>query len=477
VVLAVNKMDLVDWGESAFTAIREDYRACAERLGIEQVTCIPLSALTGDNVTRPSEMMPWYHGPTLLAQLETVDVSRDESARPFRLPVQWVNRPHLDFRGFSGPVVSGSLRPGDEVVVLPSAKTSRVARIVTHETGPMGTLEVAVAGQAVTVVLEDELDVSRGDVLAAPQNRPEVTDQFAAHLVWMSEQPLYPGRAYLLEIGTLRCTAQVTEIKHVVNVNTLEHLAAKHLDLNDVAFCNLSLDRAVPFDAYADNPEMGSFILIDRMSNATVACGMVAFGLRRASNVHRQAMKVDKAVRASANSQTPCVLWFTGLSGAGKSTVADRVEQRLQALGKRTMTLDGDNVRHGLNRDLGFTDEDRVENIRRVGEVSKLMVEAGLITLVSFISPFRSERNMARELLEAGEFFEIFVDAPLATCEARDPKGLYKKARAGNLPNFTGIGSPYEPPENPELRLPAGEAAADALAEQVIELLRQRGVI
>ena len=439
--------------------------------------CIPLSALTGDNVTRPSEMMSWYNGPTLLAHLETVDVSHDESARPFRLPVQWVNRPHLDFRGFSGPIVSGTLRPGDEVVVLPSAKASRVARIVTYETGPSDTLEEAVAGQAVTVVLEDELDVSRGDVLVAPQDRPEVADQFAAHVVWMSEQPLFPGRSYLLEIGTVRCGAQVTELKHVVNVNTLEHMAAKHLDLNDVAFCNLSLDRAVPFDAYADNPEMGSFILIDRMTNATVACGMVAFGLRRASNVHRQAMKVDKAVRASANSQTPCVLWFTGLSGAGKSTVADRVEQRLQALGKRTMTLDGDNVRHGLNRDLGFTDEDRVENIRRVGEVSKLMVEAGLITLVSFISPFRSERQMARELLDEGEFFEIFVDASLATCESRDPKGLYKKARAGKLPNFTGIGSPYEPPENPELRLPAGEAEPDALADSAIELLRERGVI
>jgi len=321
------------------------------------------------------------------------------------------------------------------------------------------------------------VDVSRGDVIVAPEARPEVADQFAAHMVWMSEERLYPGRSYLIEIGTMRCGAQVTELKHVVNVNTLEHMAAKHLDLNDVAFCNFSLDRSVPFDPYADNPEMGSFILIDRMTNATVACGMVAFGLRRASNIHRQAMKVDKALRASASAQKPCVLWFTGLSGAGKSTIADTVEQHLQTLGKRTMSLDGDNVRHGLNRDLGFTAEDRVENIRRVGEVSKLMVEAGLITLVSFISPFRSERQMARELLEDDEFIEIFVDAPLEVCEARDPKGLYKKARAGNLPNFTGISSPYEPPLTPELRLPAGEASPEELAKRVIELLQARGVI
>ena len=477
VVLAVNKMDLVEWREEDFAAIREEYLACAKQLGIEDVTCIPVSALTGENVTHPTQAMPWYQGPTLLAHLETVDVSRDESARPLRMPVQWVNRPHLNFRGFSGQVVGGTVRPGDEVVILPSAKRSAVARIVTYETGPEGTLPEAVAGQAVTLVLEDEVDVSRGDVIVAPEARPEVADQFAAHMVWMSEERLYPGRSYLIEIGTMRCGAQVTELKHVVNVNTLEHMAAKHLDLNDVAFCNFSLDRSVPFAPYADNPEMGSFILIDRMTNATVACGMVAFGLRRASNIHRQAMKVDKALRASASAQKPCVLWFTGLSGAGKSTIADTVEQHLQALGKRTMSLDGDNVRHGLNRDLGFTAEDRVENIRRVGEVSKLMVEAGLITLVSFISPFRSERQMARELLEDDEFIEIFVDAPLEVCEARDPKGLYKKARAGNLPNFTGISSPYEPPLTPELRLPAGEASPEELAKRVIELLQARGVI
>jgi len=472
-VLAVNKMDLVDWDQASFERIAADYRAFAGQLGIRHVSCIPVSAITGDNVSRSSEAMPWYQGPTLLGYLEALEVERDESHRPFRFPVQWVNRPNLDFRGFSGTIAGGEVRLGDTLVALPAGKTSRLARIVSAD----GERDAASAGEAVTLVLEDEIDISRGDLLAAADARPEVADQFAAHLVWMDEQPLLPGRSYLLRTATATVNAQVTEIKHRVNVNTLEHIAAKHLDLNDVAVCNIALDRALPFDAYRDNRATGSFILIDRLTNATVGCGMIDFALRRASNIHQHPMKVDKAARASANGQQPCVLWFTGLSGAGKSTVADLVEQRLHALGRRTMTLDGDNVRHGLNRDLGFTDEDRVENIRRVAEVARLMVEAGLIVCVSFISPFRSERRLARERLDAGEFLEIFVDAPLEVCESRDPKGLYKKARAGEIPNFTGIGSPYEPPEAPELHLDAGREPPEALAERVIALLSERGMI
>ncbi|RNE88532.1 sulfate adenylyltransferase subunit CysN [Marichromatium sp. AB31] len=472
-VLAVNKMDLVDWDRETFECISADYRAFAARLGIDAVTCIPVSALTGDNVTAASERMPWYDGPTLLGYLEGVDVERDLRAGPFRMPVQWVNRPNLDFRGFSGTVAGGEVRVGEPLVVLPAGKRSTLARIVTMD----GERERAGAGEAVTLVLDDEIDVSRGDLIAGAEARPEVADQFAAHLVWMDEQPLLPGRPYLLRTATAALNAQVTEIKHKVNVNTLEQTAAKHLALNDVAVCNLALDRAVPFDPYVDNRETGAFVLVDRISNATVGCGMIDFALRRAANIHHHAMEIDKSARAAAKGQKPCVLWFTGLSGAGKSTVADLVEQRLHAMGRHTMTLDGDNVRHGLNRDLGFTAEDRVENIRRVAEVARLMVEAGLIVCVSFISPFRSERRLARERLDDGEFLEVFVDADLDTCEARDPKGLYKKARAGEIPNFTGIGSPYEPPEAPELRLDANGSDPETLAEQVVELLAARGVI
>ncbi|MBO8085862.1 MAG: sulfate adenylyltransferase subunit CysN [Marichromatium sp.] len=472
-VLAVNKMDLVDWDRETFERISADYRAFAARLGIDAVTCIPVSALTGDNVTAASERMPWYDGPTLLGYLEGVDVERDLRAGPFRMPVQWVNRPNLDFRGFSGTVAGGEVRVGEPLVVLPAGKRSTLARIVTMD----GERERAGAGEAVTLVLDDEIDVSRGDLIAGAEARPEVADQFAAHLVWMDEQPLLPGRPYLLRTATAALNAQVTEIKHKVNVNTLEQTAAKHLALNDVAVCNLALDRAVPFDPYVDNRETGAFVLVDRISNATVGCGMIDFALRRAANIHHHAMEIDKRARAAAKGQKPCVLWFTGLSGAGKSTVADLVEQRLHAMGRHTMTLDGDNVRHGLNRDLGFTAEDRVENIRRVAEVARLMVEAGLIVCVSFISPFRSERRLARERLDDGEFLEVFVDADLDTCEARDPKGLYKKARAGEIPNFTGIGSPYEPPEAPELRLDANGSDPETLAEQVVELLAARGVI
>jgi len=472
-VLAVNKMDLVDWDQARFEQIAADYRALAEQIGIEPVTCIPVSALTGDNVDRHSAAMPWYQGPTLLDYLETLEIGHDESRRPFRFPVQSVDQPHPDVRGFSGTIAGGQVCVGDTLVSLPAGKTSRLARILTRA----GESERASAGETVTLVLEDELDVSSGDLLAAADARPEVADQFAAHLLWMDEHHLLPGRSYLLRIATVTVSAQVTEIKHRVNLDTFEHIAAKHLERHDVAVCNLSLDRPLPFDAYRDNRVTGSFILIDRLTQARVGGGLIDFALRRASNIHHHSMKIDKRARAAANGQRPGVLWFTGLSGSGKSTVADLVEQRLHALGRRTMTLDGDNVRHGLNRDLGFTDEDRVENIRRVAEVAKLMVEAGLIVCVSFISPFRSERRLARERLEADEFLEIFVDTPLEVCEARDPKGLYKKARAGDIPNFTGIGSPYEPPEAPELRLEAGHEGPEALVERVIELLRERGMI
>jgi bifunctional enzyme CysN/CysC len=389
------------------------------------------------------------------------------------MPVQWVNRPNLNFRGFAGSIASGAVQVDDPVVILPSGKTSTIESIATYD----GPLTRAQAGQAVTLVLQDEVDVSRGDVIAATTDRSMVADQFAAHIVWMHETPMLPGRTYQLRLGSMAVNAQVTEIKHSVNVNTLERMAAKSLDLNDVAFCNLAVDQAIPFDPYSDNRTMGAFILVDRMHNATVGCGMIDFALRRAANIHHHAMTVTQNTRAAAKQQKPCVLWFTGLSGAGKSTIADLVEQRLHDFGHHTMLLDGDNVRFGLNRDLGFSDEDRVENIRRVGEVSKLLVEAGLITLVSFISPFRSERQLARNLLQDDEFFEVFVDAPLAVCEQRDPKGLYKKARAGEIPNFTGIGSDYEPPENPELHLSASVFSAEQLAEQVITLLRNQGII
>ncbi|MBE7373843.1 adenylyl-sulfate kinase [Pseudomonas lopnurensis] len=459
-LLAVNRMDQVNWREDLFARIRRQYRDYAERLGIGQVSAIPLSARDGDNLCAGSSHMPWYRGPSLLAQLQAMHQPR-QTPRPLRLALQ--PRDGEQPSRVAGQLLSGLPRPGDEVVVLPGARVSRIAHVDTDAPA--------------SLVLEDDLPIAPGDLLACADARPEVADQFAAHLLWLAEEPLYPGRAYLLRLAGAAVGAQVSELKHLLQVDSLEHAAAKRLARNDLAFCNLALDKALPFDPCAELPGSGSFLLLDRVSERPLAFGMVAFGLRRAANIHRHAMKVDKASRAAANAQKPCVLWFTGLSGSGKSTVADLVEQRLQALGRRTMLLDGDNVRHGLNRDLGFTDEDRVENIRRVGEVSKLMVEAGLITLVSFISPFRSERSMARELLDEGEFFEIFVDAPLAVCEARDPKGLYKKARAGTLPNFTGIGSPYEPPQAPELRLPADRHSADALAERVVELLRQHAML
>ena len=464
VVLAVNKMDLVDFDEAVFARIATDYRALARRLGIAEVTCIPLSALEGDNLSSRSTRTPWYNGPALLEHLEQVQVDAQEGGGSLRLPVQWVNRPHQNFRGYAGTLAAGEVKPGDEVIVLPSARRSRVSRVLDAE----GDVASATAGQAVTLTLADEIDISRGDVIAAAGDPPEVADQFAAHLLWMSDAPLLPGRPYWLKIGARTVSATVTEIKHRIDVNTQEHLAAKLLELNEVGYCNLSLDEPIPFEAYARNRTLGGFILIDRYDNGTAAAGTLDFALRRAGNVHWQHVDVDKAARARQKGQVPKVLWFTGLSGAGKSTIANLVDKRLHALGYHSFLLDGDNVRHGLNRDLGFTDEDRVENIRRVAEVAKLMTDAGLIVLVSFISPFRAERRMARARFDAGEFVEVFVDVPLAVAEARDVKGLYRKARAGLIPNFTGIDSPYEAPEHPELHLDAGAGDPEAMALLVL---------
>lgn len=473
VVLAVNKMDLVDFRQDVFDRIVADYREFAAQLGITDIVPIPISAKDGDNVLTRGGRSDWYRGPCLVAHLETVDVRRDLTDHPFRFPVQWVNRPNLDFRGYSGTVVSGTVKPGDEIMVAPGGRTSRVARVVTMT----GDLDQAIAGQAVTLTLEDELDISRGDMLSYTENPVETTDQFQAHLIWMSPEKLLPERQYLMKIGSQTVGAAVTELKYQVNVNTLEHTAAKTLNLNEVAVCNLALDRAVAFDPYKDNRATGAFVLIDRFSNETIGAGMIDYGLRRATNLVWQAMDVDKATRAEQKGQKPVILWFTGLSGAGKSTVANIVEKRLHAMGKHTYTLDGDNVRHGLNRDLGFTEADRVENIRRVGETSKLFLDAGLIVVVSFISPFRSERQMARDLVEDEEFIEVFVDTPLEVCEDRDPKGLYQKARAGEIKNFTGIDSAYEAPENPEIRLDTTTLDPEAAATAVIDDLRERGVI
>ena len=467
VVLAVNKMDLVDYDQDVYDAIVCGYQALAAQLGIGQVTCIPLSALHGDNLSLQSQAMPWYRGPSLLEHLETLDISAQDTRDALRLPVQYVSRPHQNFRGFAGTIAAGITRPGDEVVALPSGRRSRVAKVFVGDREA----QVARTGQAVTLTLADEIDISRGDVIAAAGDPPQVADQFAAHLLWMDDAALLPGRPYWLKIGARTVAATVSEIKHRIDVNTQEHLAAKRLELNEVAYVNLSLDEPIVFAPYAENRALGGFILIDRHSNHTVAAGTLDFALRRAGNVHWQHLEVDKAARAKIKGQQPRVLWFTGLSGAGKSTIANLVDKRLHALGYHTFLLDGDNVRHGLNRDLGFTDEDRVENIRRVAEVARLMADAGLIVLVSFISPFRAERQMARARFEEGEFLEIFVDVPLALAEQRDVKGLYRKARAGQIPNFTGIDSPYEIPEHAELRLDAGGDSPEKLAAQVLEKL------
>ena len=473
IVLAVNKIDLADYSQSVFDEIVANFSAFAENLNFAGQVAIPLSARHGDNVIAKSTQTLWYRGPSLLDYLETVDVDAASLDKPFRLPVQWVNRPHLDFRGFAGTVASGRVKPGDAVAVAKSGRTSKVLRIVTMD----GDKPQAVAGDAVTLTLADEVDISRGDVLSEPQTRPEVSDQFAAHLLWMAEEELLPGRQYLLKLATATVPATISALKHKVDVATLGHMAAKTLALNEVGYCNFALSQPLAFDPYRDNRDMGGFILIDRFTNATVGAGMIDFGLRRATNVHWQALDVNKAARAGLKGQKPAVLWFTGLSGSGKSTIANLVEKGLAAEGRHTHLLDGDNVRHGLNRDLGFTDADRVENIRRVGETAKLFLEAGLIVLVSFISPFRSERRMARQLVGTGEFIEVFVDTPLEVCMTRDPKGLYEKARAGTIKNFTGIDSPYEPPEQAELIIRTVEAPPEVQAQAILGYLRRGGYI
>ena len=464
VVLAVNKMDAVDFSEEVFWAIAKDYLAFAQQIGLSDVLAIPLSALKGDNVTSLSERTPYYRGPTLMEYLETVTVEENLSHKPLRMPVQWVNRPHQDFRGFSGLIASGTVRPGDRVRVMPKGVVTEVKGITTYD----GDLPSAVAGQSVTLTLRDEVDVSRGDILVDAASPPGVTDQFQATVVWMHETELLPGRPYLIKLGTSFATATVSALKYKVNVNTLDKLAARTLSQSEIGVCNLSLDRALAFDSYADNRDTGGFILIDRMTNNTVGAGLIHFALRRADNIHWQAIDLNKEARALQKSQKPCVLWFTGLSGSGKSTIANLVDKQLYAQGRHSYILDGDNVRHGLCKDLGFSPSDRVENIRRVAEVAKLMVDSGLIVLVAFISPFRAERQLARSLFAEGEFLEIFVDTPLAEAERRDPKGLYKKARAQQLKNFTGIDSPYEAPESPEIRIDTTTVSAEDAAAQIV---------
>jgi bifunctional enzyme CysN/CysC len=461
VVLAVNKMDLIGWDRAVFDAIAEDYRRFADGIGLTDVTPIPLSGLTGEGVARASPLSDQ----TLLGWLEAVETIQAEAAVPFRMPVHWVNRPDPEFRGYAGLIASGEVKPGDRVRVLPSGRESHVARIVAMPDD----LLMARAGQAVTLTLTDEIDVSRGDVIAAADAPLQVADQFEASIVWMDDEPLPPGRTYLLKIGARTATAQVTAIKHRINVNTLEKLAAKRLELNDIAVCNLSLDRPIAFEPYEANRDLGGFILIDRITNRTVGAGMIRFALRRADNIHWQAIDVTREARAAMKGQKGRIVWLTGLSGAGKSTIANLVDRRLHALGRHTYLLDGDNVRHGLNRDLGFTEEDRVENIRRVAEVARLMADAGLIVITAFISPFRAERRVARELMPQGEFIEVFVDAPLEVAEARDVKGLYAKARAGQLKNFTGIDSPYEPPEQAEIVIDTTTMSAVEAAEVIVQ--------
>ncbi|HTN14499.1 MAG TPA: sulfate adenylyltransferase subunit CysN [Sphingomonadaceae bacterium] len=469
-VLAVNKMDLVGYDRDVFDSIVEEYGEFAREIGIAEFTPIPISGFRGDNITiAPSTNTPWYEGPSLIHHLETVEIA-DTAAqtRSFRMPVQWVNRPNLDFRGFSGLISSGEISPGKEVRVIPSGKTSRVKSIVTLN----GELDVAVAGQSITLTLEDEVDCSRGDVIAISDDPPQVADQFEATVVWMSDEAMIPGRGYWLKLATQTVTATVAEPKYEINVNTMEHLAAKTLQLNSIGVAEVTTDRPLTFEPYSDSRTLGGFILIDKITNATVAAGMIHFSLRRAQNVHWQALEIGREQRAALKGQKPAVLWFTGLSGSGKSTIANLVEKKLHALGKHSFLLDGDNIRHGLNKDLGFTEADRIENIRRVGEVARLMSDAGLIVITAFISPFRAEREMVRAMLPEGEFVEIFVDTPLSVAEERDVKGLYRKARSGELKNFTGIDSPYEAPEDPEIRIDttrtSPEDAADLIVERIL---------
>jgi bifunctional enzyme CysN/CysC len=467
ILLAINKLDLVDYSQEVFNQIEADYRAFAREIGLEDIVAIPLSALRGDNITEPSPQTPWYHGPTLIGHLETVQIDDETQDGPFRMPVQWVNRPNLDFRGFSGEIVGGTVQVGDTVRVIPSGLESTVSRIVTFD----GDVSEAVAGDSVTVTLADEVDISRGDVLASASSPPGVADQFEAHVVWMNDEPMLAGRPYLLKLGTRTVGATLAQPKYKVNVNTMEHAAAKTLELNEIGVCNLNLNRPIAFDPYAENRDMGGFVLIDRITNNTVGAGLLHFALRRADNVHWQSVEVDQSARSALKHQTPTVLWFTGLSGAGKSTIANIVERKLHALGRHTYLLDGDNLRHGINKDLGFTAADRVENVRRTAEVAALMADAGLIVLVALISPYRAERRLARELIGDDAFVEVFVDTPLVDAEARDRKGLYSKARRGELPHFTGVDDPYEEPEAPDVHIRTPDQTPEEAADAIIESL------
>lgn len=473
IIVAINKIDLVNYDRTIFEKIDEDFRSMSADMGFSSITPIPLSARFGDNVTAPSPNMEWYNGPTLLGHLETVEFEDERLDSPFRLPVQYVLRPDLNFRGFAGTLAAGTVKPGDPVVVAKSGKLSTVKRIVTMD----GDLDQAVEGQAVTLVLEDEIEVSRGNMLVAPEDRPEVADQFAANIVWFSEDAMLPGRQFILRTETDRATVSVNDLRHRIDVNSFAHEAAKSLELNEVGYCHLSAQSPIAFDPYSNNRATGAFILIDRLTNATVGAGMIVHALRRASNVHWQALDVDKKTRADQKGQKAAVLWFTGLSGSGKSTIANLLEKKLLAEGRHSCILDGDNVRHGLNRDLGFTDEDRVENIRRVGEVSKLMVEAGLITLVSFISPFQAERQLVRDMLDEGEFVEVFVDTPFEDCAKRDPKGLYAKALRGEIKNFTGVDSPYEAPTAPDIHLQTSGQSPEEILDVLEGALRAKGIL
>ena len=464
-VLAVNKMDLIDYDDTKFNAIVSDYAKFAESIGIESFTAVPISGLAGDNITSRSDNTDWYGGPVLIDLLETMQISNTASQKkPFRMPVQWVNRPNLDFRGFSGLIASGTVKPGDELRSLPSGKTSTVKSVVTMD----GELDEAVAGQSITITLEEEIDCSRGDVLATADDPPQVADQFETTIVWMDDEPLVVGRGYWLKLGTQMVSVTIAEPKYEIDVNTMEHLASQTLNLNQIGVCEITTDRRIVFDPYTENRALGGFILIDKITNHTVGAGMLHFSLRRSQNVHWQPTDITRDHHASMKNQTPRVLWFTGLSGSGKSTIANEVEKKLALMNRHTFLLDGDNVRHGLNKDLGFTESDRIENIRRIGEVAKLMTDAGLIVLTAFISPFRADRQLVRDMIDGGEFIEIHVDTPLEIAEARDVKGLYKKAREGKLKNFTGIDSPYEPPESPEIRVNTVEMTPEEAADHII---------
>jgi bifunctional enzyme CysN/CysC len=468
IVLAVNKMDLVDYSQDVFDTIVAEYAEFARSIGIESFTALPISGFKGDNITTLSGQTPWYRGPTLIEHLETVEVlSSVDADKPFRLPVQWVNRPNLDFRGFSGLIATGSVKPGDRIRVLPSGKTSTITRVVTMD----GDLDEAVAGQSVTVTFADEIDCSRGSVIATADNPPQTADQFEATFVWMADEPMVAGRAYWLKLGTQTVSATVQEPKYVINVNTMDRLAAKTLELNAIGVAELTSDKPIVFEPYTDNRTLGGFILVDKMTNATVAAGMIHFSLRRSQNVHWQALDIGRKQRADLKNQQPAVLWFTGLSGSGKSTIANLVEKKLFRMNRHTFLLDGDNVRHGLNKDLGFTEADRIENIRRVGEVAKLMTDAGLIVITAFISPFQAERDLVRSMLPEGEFIEVFIDTPLRIAESRDVKGLYKKARSGELKNFTGIDSPYEAPRDPEIRIDTTAMTVEEAANLIVDRL------